>query len=82
MKRKASVYEIRRKNLMMENGFDQEFWANRWGTTQSFVSQLISGKSRGLARELDFANFFGKPHSYLFPPHRHEVTSPTGVADE
>lgn len=75
MKRKASIYEVRRKSLMMTHGQTQDFWKGRWGTSQSFVSQLLSGRSRSLEREMDFATFFNVAHGYLFPPHRYEIAA-------
>lgn len=59
---------VRRKSLLWGKGLRQMDLATRWGISQSFVSQLISGENRSPKYEKLFAKIVGEPVEKLFPP--------------
>jgi hypothetical protein len=62
--------EAERKLALKMKGLSQGELGSRWNRSQPFVSQLLSGKSRSLEYERDFAKLVGRKHADLFPPHR------------
>lgn len=63
---------ILRKSLLLRDNMTQIQLANKWGRSQSFVSQLITGTIRSEKYERKFAKMFGVSHSMVFPPTRTE----------
>ena len=55
-----------RRVMMMRKGLKQRALAEQWNTSQSFVSQLISGKCRSELHERKFAEIVGLPREQLF----------------
>jgi len=63
---------ILRKSLLLRDNMTQKQLAKKWGKSQSFVSQLITGAIRSEKFERRFAKMFKVPHAAVFPPTRTE----------
>lgn len=63
---------ILRKSLLLRDNMTQTQLARKWGRSQSFVSQLITGTIRSEKYERRFAKMFGVSHSTVFPLTRNE----------
>jgi transcriptional regulator with XRE-family HTH domain len=72
-KKKQSRLVLRRRILMVEHGLTQTALAKKWGVTQSFVSQLISGNIRSKPHERKFARLFKLKREDLFEPTAREA---------
>ncbi len=70
-----------RRVMMMRKGLKQRALAEQWSTSQSFVSQLISGKCRSELHERKFAEIVGLPREQLFDTSRHSAKSPPPKPD-
>jgi plasmid maintenance system antidote protein VapI len=65
-KKPVDEYTLLRRMMMMRRGLSQRYLAEEWSTSQSFVSQLISGKCRSELHERKFAEIIGLPREQLF----------------
>lgn len=65
-KKPVDEYTLLRRMMMMRRGLSQRYLAEEWNTSQSFVSQLISGKCRSELHERKFAEIIGLPREQLF----------------
>ncbi len=59
-------FTLLRRMMMLRLGLTQRSLAEQWETSQSFVSQLISGKCRSELHEQKFAEIIGMPREQLF----------------
>jgi hypothetical protein len=64
-----------RRVMMMRKGLKQRALAEQWNTSQSFVSQLISGKCRSELHERKFAEIVGLPREQLFEVNKSNAKS-------
>ena len=60
-------FEAERKTTLRCVGITQRELGQRWGRSQPWVSQWLSGRIRSVEHEREFARLVGRPYAELWP---------------